>query len=124
MNVAMDMDTLHIQDAAQPPVRMQGTTPAKLYAFLLKLRPLQYGTLMPFSGELVHAAWLDWLRSAAPDVASWLHEGNKRRFFTCSSLQFPIPSARMRNAERDNIHLPVELENIYTIRITLLFGEL
>lgn len=100
------------------------TAPTKLYAFLLKLRPLQYGTLMPFSGELVHAAWLDWLRSTAPDVATWLHEGNKRRLFTCSSLQFPLPTPRMRNAERENVHLPVEPEKVYTVRVTLLLGEL
>ncbi len=98
--------------------------PAKLYAFLLKLRPLQYGTLMPYSGELVHAAWLDWLGSAAPDVAAWLHEGNKRRLFTCSSLQFPIPATRIRSAEKDNVHLPVEPEKTYTIRVTLLLGAL
>lgn len=103
---------------------LSATAPAKLYAFLLKLRPLQYGTLMPFSGELVHAAWLDWLRSAAPEVATWLHEGNKRRPFTCSSLQFPLPVARMRDAERDNVHLPVDPEKVYTVRITLLLGEL
>ncbi len=121
--MAMDntdkMDTTDARDTPFP-----NATPAKLYAFLLQLRPMEYGTLMPFSGEFVHGAWLDWLRSAAPDVATWLHDGNKRRFFTCSSLQFPIPAARMRNAERDNVHLPVEPENIYTIRITLLFGEL
>src|SRR5713101_6221346 len=86
------------------------TAPAKLYAFQLKLRPLQTGTLMPFSGELVHGAWLDWLRSAAPDVAAWLHDGNKRRLFTCSSLQFPLPVVRMRQAERDNVHLPLDPE--------------
>ena len=103
---------------------LPATAPAKLYAFLLKLRPLQYGTLMPFSGELVHAAWLDWLRSAAPEVATWLHEGNKRRPFTCSSLQFALPVARMRDAERDNVHLPVDPEKVYTVRITLLLGEL
>jgi len=101
-----------------------GATPSKLYAFLLKLRPLEYGTLMPFSGELVHAAWLNWLRTATPDVASWLHEGNKRRLFTCSSLQFPIPMPRILNAERDNTHLPVDPEKTYTVRITLLLGEL
>ncbi len=103
---------------------LPNTTPAKLYAFLLKLRPLQYGTLMPFSGELVHGAWLAWLRSAAPDVATWLHEGNKRRLFTCSSLQFPIPVSRIHNAEIDNVHLPVEPEKCYIIRVTLLLGEL
>jgi CRISPR-associated endoribonuclease Cas6 len=98
--------------------------PANLYAFELKLRPLQRGTLMPFSGELVHAALLDWLRSAAPDVATWLHDGNKRRMFTCSSLQFGVPETRMREAERGNVHLPLVPEKTYTIRITLLLGEL
>ncbi len=100
------------------------TAPAKLYAILLKLRPLQPGTLMPFSGELVHGALLDWLRSAAPDVATWLHDGNKRRLFTCSSLQFPLVEARMREAERNNVHLPLDPEKTYTVRITLLLGEL
>jgi hypothetical protein len=100
------------------------TTPAKLYAFLLKLRPISEGTLMPFSGELVHAAWLDWLRSSAPDVATWLHEGNTRRLFTCSSLQFPLAQEKLLEAERRNIHWPLSPEKTYTIRITLLLGEL
>src|SRR5437879_9130953 len=100
------------------------TAPTRLYALLLKLRPLQQGTLMSFSGELVHGAWLSWLRSAAPDVATWLHEGNKRRLFTCSSLQFPIPQPRMREAERNNVHLPVDPEKTYTVRVTLLLVEL
>jgi CRISPR-associated endoribonuclease Cas6 len=105
-------------------VPLSPASPAKLYAFLLKLRPLQEGTLMPFSGELVQAAWLDWLRSAAPDVALWLHEGNKRRLFTCSSLQFPLPPSKMCEAERDNVHLPLTPEKTYNVRITLLLGEL
>ena len=100
------------------------TAPAKLYALLLKLRPLQQGTLMPFSGEFVHAALLNWLRSTAPDVATWLHEGNKRRLFTCSSLQFPFSETRMLEAERKNVHLPLDPEKTYTMRITLLLGEL
>ncbi len=98
--------------------------PAKFYAILLKLRPLQPGTLMPFSGELVHGAWLHWLRESAPDVATRVHDDNKRRLFTCSSLQFPIPRERMLEAERKNIHLPLDPEKIYTVRITLLLGEL
>jgi CRISPR-associated endoribonuclease Cas6 len=100
------------------------TVPAKLYALVLKLRPLHQGTLMPFSGEFVHAALLNWLKATAPDVATWLHEGNKRRLFTCSSLQFPFPEPRMREAERKNVHLPLDPEKTYTIRITLLLGEL
>lgn len=98
--------------------------PAKLYALVLKLRPLQYGTLMAFSGELVHGAFLRWLRTAAPDVAAWLHEGNKRRLFTCSSLCYPYSEARMLDAERRNVHLPLEPERTYTVRLTLLLGEL
>ena len=98
--------------------------PSRLYALLLKLRPAERGTLMPFSGELVHGAWLHWLREAAPDVAATLHDGNKRRLFTCSSLQFPLPPERMREAERDNTHMPLFPEKTYTVRITLLMGEL
>lgn len=100
------------------------TAPAKLRALLLKLRPLERGTLMPFSGELVHGAWLEWIRAAAPDVSAMLHDGNKRRLFTCSNLQIPLPRAKLLEAERENIHLPVSPEKTYTIRITLLLGEL
>jgi CRISPR-associated endoribonuclease Cas6 len=99
-------------------------TPAKLYALLLKLRPIQYGTLMAFSGELVHGAWMRWIREAAPEVATWLHDGNKRRLFTCSSLLFPLSPSRMLEAERENIHLPLDPEKTYSVRITLLLGEL
>ncbi|HEV2654144.1 MAG TPA: CRISPR system precrRNA processing endoribonuclease RAMP protein Cas6, partial [Ktedonobacteraceae bacterium] len=98
--------------------------PARLYAFLLKLRPVRPGTLMPFSGELVHGAWLHWLRCAAPDVATWLHDGNRRRFFTCSSLQFPVSQQRALEAERENEHLPLDPQQVYVVRITLLLGEL
>ena len=100
------------------------TAPTRLYALLLKLRPLQPGTLMPFSGELVHGAFLRWLKNAAPDVATWLHDGNKRRLFTCSSLHFPLPAQRMLEAEQANVHLPLDPEKTYTVRITLLLGEL
>ncbi len=101
------------------------SSPSKLYALLLKMRPLEGGhTLMPFSGDLVHAAFLNWVHVSAPDVAEWLHEGNKRRLFTCSSLQFPLPASRMREAERNNVHLPLHLEKMYSVRVTLLLGEL
>jgi len=100
------------------------TAPAKLYALLLKLRPLEAGTLMPFSGELVHGAWLEWIRASAPEVSTMLHDGNKRRLFTCSNLQIPLPRAKLLEAERENIHLPVKPEKTYTVRITLLLGEL
>ncbi|GCE09285.1 hypothetical protein KDAU_66140 [Dictyobacter aurantiacus] len=79
---------------------------------------------MPFSGDLVHAAFLNWVRTSAPDIAEWLHQGNKRRLVTCSSLQFPLPITRMREAEKNNTHLPLQPEKIYTVRITLLLDEL
>lgn len=108
---------------------MQAALPSlassRLYALLLKLRPLEGGhTLMPFSGDLVHAAFLNWVRWSAPDVAEWLHEGNRRRLFTCSSLQFPLPVSRMREAERGNVHLPLYADRVYSVRVTLLLGEL
>jgi CRISPR-associated endoribonuclease Cas6 len=99
-------------------------SPVRLYAFLLKLRPIQPGTLMPFSGELVHGAFLHWLRTAAPDVVVWLHEGQKRRLFTCSSLHFSQPMQPHLKAEREHIHLPLDPQKTYTIRLTLLLGEL
>jgi CRISPR-associated endoribonuclease Cas6 len=79
---------------------------------------------MPFSGELVHGAFLKWLRESAPDVVAWLHEGQKRRLFTCSSLHFPRPTQRLLHAESENIHLPLDPEQTYTLRITLLLGDL
>jgi CRISPR-associated endoribonuclease Cas6 len=99
-------------------------SPVRLYAFLLKLRPIQPGTLMPFSGELVHGAFLHWMRAAAPDVVEWLHEGQKRRLFTCSSLHFSQSMQPHLKAERDHIHLPLDPQKTYTIRLTLLLGEL
>ncbi len=105
-----------IMDTSQGPTRM--------YALLLRLRPLQQGTLMPFSGELVHGALLSWLRAAAPDVATWLHEGHKRRLFTCSSLHFSQPMQPSLKAERENIHLPLNPMKTYTVRLTFLLGEL
>ena len=100
-------------DAMEMP--FSSTVPPKLYTLLLRLRPLQRGTLMPFSGKLVHGAFLNWLRSAAPDVVAWLHDGNKRRLFTCSSLQFPLPVLRMLEAKRENTHLPLDPEKPYLI---------
>jgi len=97
---------------------------ARLYALQLRLRPMRDGTLMPFSGELVHGAFLRWLSTAAPDVVSWLHEGQKRRFFTCSSLQFNRPVSALLKAERENIHLPLHPQDTYTVRLTLLLSDL
>ncbi|MEO9029200.1 MAG: CRISPR system precrRNA processing endoribonuclease RAMP protein Cas6, partial [Ktedonobacteraceae bacterium] len=98
--------------------------PTRMYALLLRLRPIQQGTLMPFSGELVHGAFLRWLGSAAPKVADWLHEGQKRRFFTCSSLQFERVGQSLLKAERENIHLPLDPQKTYTVRLTLLLSGL
>ncbi len=100
------------------------TAPTKFYAFLLKLRPLRPGTLMPFSGELIHGAWLNWLKNAAPDVAAWLHDGNRRRFFTCSNLQWPLSPQRVLEVQRMNIHMPLDPEKTYSVRVTLLLSEL
>ncbi len=101
--------------------------PARLYALFLTLRPVRKereGTLMPFSGELIHGAFLNWLGREAPEVATWLHDGNKRRLFTCSNLYFSQPMQPLLKAERENIHLPLDPDKTYTVRLTLLLGEL
>src|SRR5712692_4831693 len=100
------------------------TGPVRLYALLLRLRPLHQGTLMPFYGELVHGAFLKWLNAAAPEVGLWLHEGQKRRLFTCSSLHFSRPMQLHLRAERENLHLPLDPHKTYTVRLTLLLGDL
>ncbi len=79
---------------------------------------------MPFSGELVHGAWMRWLRDASPVIAQKLHDGGKRRLFTCSSVQLPLSQERLLRAQRENTHLPLDEDQTYTIRITLLWGEL
>jgi len=79
---------------------------------------------MPFSGELVHGAWMRWLRDTAPEVAQYVHDGGKRRLFTCSSLQFPFLQERLLRAEKENVHLPLDAQQTYTLRITLLRGDL
>jgi CRISPR-associated endoribonuclease Cas6 len=97
---------------------------SRIYALLLKLRPLTKGTLMPFSGELVHGAWIRWLREISPEVAQHLHNGGKRRLFTCSSVQFPFPQDRLLRAQKENVHLPLAERQSHTIRLTLLSGYL
>jgi hypothetical protein len=64
------------------------TSPARLYALLLRLRPLQQGTLMPFAGELVHGAFISWLRAAAPDVANWYHGPALAAAAICKNLNY------------------------------------
>src|SRR5690348_12890429 len=100
----------HMNEIANSP-----TAPTRLYALLLRLRPLQQGTLMPFSGELIHGAFLKWLLHTAPEVAAWLHEGQKRRLFTCSNLHFAQSMQPLFKAERENIHLPLNPEKTYTL---------
>jgi CRISPR-associated endoribonuclease Cas6 len=100
------------------------SSPARLYALLVRLRSLQPGTLMPFAGELVHGAFISWLCAAAPDVANWLHDGQKRRLFTCSNLHFSPSMQPHLRAERENIHLPLDPQKTYTVRITLLLSDL
>lgn len=102
---------------------LRETTVPDLYAMLIRVRPLEPGTIMPFTGEQVHGALMRWLKGVAPELATDLHEGNRRRLFTVSSLCFPFPKGTFW-AERANVHLPLSPEATYTIRITLLRRDL
>ncbi len=48
--------------------RSAGST--RLYALQLHVRPLREGTLMSFSGELVHGAFVHWLKTTTPESIS------------------------------------------------------
>ncbi|HEU5382396.1 MAG TPA: CRISPR system precrRNA processing endoribonuclease RAMP protein Cas6 [Ktedonobacteraceae bacterium] len=53
-----------------------------------------------------------------------MHQGQKQRLFTCSSLHLNQPAHTRRKAERENIPLPLDPKETYLLRITLLLGEL
>ncbi|HEU5382395.1 MAG TPA: hypothetical protein VFV38_43835 [Ktedonobacteraceae bacterium] len=53
------MDPTNTPEAGMAPPSI-ASAPARLYALHLRLRPLQSGTLLPFSGEQAHGAFLRW----------------------------------------------------------------
>jgi CRISPR-associated endoribonuclease Cas6 len=105
-------------------MRARYASSTRLYALQLCLRPVREGTLMPFSGELVHGAFLHWLKATMPETTDWLHAEQKRRFFTCSNLHFKSSAHGLLKAQRENIHLPLDPRETYTVRLTLLLGDL
>lgn len=94
-----------------------------LYALMLKLRAQVGGELLPYAGQLTHAAFLRWFAQADSACAVELHEPHTRRPFTCSTLWFPNVDA-LRSAQQENRHLPVVAHQIYWIRFTLLTEKL
>jgi len=74
--------------------------PAQPYTLLLHLRLLRRVALIPFSSELVQGAFFIWLLTVALDAAARLHEGQKRRFFTCSNLLFDSSLSGLLKARR------------------------
>ncbi len=94
-----------------------------LHALLLKLRPRESGTILPYAGQLTHAAMLHWFAEVDPMLASYLHEPNARRPFTCSSLWFPN-THEVLTAQRANRRLSLSPNQIYWLRFTMLTDKL
>jgi CRISPR-associated endoribonuclease Cas6 len=94
-----------------------------LYALLLKLRAQSSGTLLPHAGQLAYGALLHWLAQVDPMFASQLHEPNRRRPFTCSSLWFP--NARNSISNQDiPCSIAIMPRHTYWLRFTLLTERL
>src|SRR6266853_1662373 len=74
-----------------------------LHALMLKLRPQEPGDILPHAGQLAHAALLRWFAEVDSSLATYLHEPNVRRPFTCSSLWFPN-THEVIAAQRTNRH--------------------
>jgi CRISPR-associated endoribonuclease Cas6 len=88
-----------------------------LYSLALSLQPERAGTLPATSGHQAHAAFLDAIKKADPDLAELLHAPNQpARPFTVS----PLFGARADRGET----LEVSPERPCTLRVTLLQGAL
>lgn len=76
-----------VSDLAEAPLSQPKSVKGEyMYAMLLKLRARTPGTLVPYSGQLAHAALLHWFAEVEPALAIRLHEPNQRRPFTCATL--------------------------------------
>ncbi len=94
-----------------------------LHALMLKLRPMEPGNILPYAGQLAHAALLRWFAEVDSSVADYLHEPNARRPFTCSSLWLPNVH-EVTAAQSTNQRLSISLNQVYWLRFTMLTDKL
>ncbi len=94
-----------------------------LHALMLKLRPQEPGDILPCAGQLAHAALLRWFAEVDSSLATYLHEPNARRPFTCSSLWFPN-THEVIVAQRTNRRLSLVPNQTYWLRFTMLTDKL
>jgi CRISPR-associated endoribonuclease Cas6 len=94
----------------------------ELYSLLLRLHPVEAGTVSAGLGRQAHAAFLDIVRQNDPELAEQLHQPNQRRPFTVGLLQGfnHLSSAQQDEAMAKNTALPVQRGQIYWLRITIL----
>src|SRR5437588_1587579 len=94
-----------------------------LHALMLKLRPIEPGNILPYAGQLAHAALLRWFAEVDSSVADYLHEPNTRRPFTCSSLWLPNVH-EVTAAQSTNQRLSISPNQVYWLRFTMLTDKL
>ncbi len=94
----------------------------ELFSLLLRLHPREPGYVALGTGNQVQAAFLDMVRQGDPTLADWLHTPNQRRPYTVGLLQGfnHLTSAQVGEARTKQRMLPVQPEQTYWLRITML----
>ena len=92
----------------------------ELFALEIYLTPVEAGHINVHAGNLSHAAFLDLIRQADPELSEMLHQGNQRRPYTVSGLQGPTQQHNKMQAGQ----VSVAPGQQYSLRITILEGAI
>lgn len=95
---------------------------SELFSLLLRLHPVEVGSVSPGSGNQVQATFLDMVRQGEPALAEWLHAPNQRRPYTLSLLQGfnHLSPEQLAEAINRNQSIAVTPGQVYWLRITML----
>ncbi len=98
------------------------TQRGELFSMLLRLHPVEAGTISLSAGNQVQAAFLDMVRQSDPTLAEWLHIPNQRRPYTLGLLQGfnHLTPKQMEEAMVKNQGVQVTPGQTYWLRITML----
>ncbi len=111
-----------MQQATQLQRSPSNTERGELFSILLRLHPVEAGSVSPSSGTQAHAAFLDIVRQSDPVLAEQMHQPNQRRPFTVGLLQGfnHLSAAQLEEAITKNQKVQVLPGQVYWLRITML----
>ncbi len=94
----------------------------ELFSMLLRLHPVELGTVAPGAGNQAQGAFLDIVRQSDPALAEWLHTPNQRRPYTLGLLQGfnHLSTAQLEEAIVRKQEVQVMPGQVYWLRITML----